>query len=52
MEDRRQRFYSDEIKIEIGVGGGMDRVWWKPGTEMKHRYLPARFDGKRISAMF
>lgn len=52
VEDWRHRFYSDEVKIEIGVGGGIDRVWRKPGTEMQDRYLRASFKGERVSAMF
>ena len=52
MEDWRQRFYSDEVKIEIGLAGGMNRVWRKPGTEMQDRYLRASFKGERVSAMF
>ena len=52
VEDWRQKLYSDEAKIEIGVGGGSDRVWRKPGTEFQNRYLRATFKGPRVSGMF
>ncbi|RPB03845.1 hypothetical protein L873DRAFT_1669100, partial [Choiromyces venosus 120613-1] len=34
IEDWWQKFYSDEVKVEIGMVGGFDYVWHKPGTEM------------------
>ena len=52
MEDWRQRFYTDEDKIEIGVGSGMNKIWQKPGTEMQDRLLHASFKRKMVSAMF
>lgn len=52
MEEGQWRFYSNKVKIEIGVGGRMDRVWRKPGTEMQDRYLHASFKGERVLAMF
>jgi len=44
VEDRRKYFYSDKAKVEIGVEGGYERVWRKPGTELHDRYLR----GKRL----
>ena len=32
VEDWCRKFYSDEAKVEIGVGGGYQRVWQKLGT--------------------
>ena len=54
VEDRRRKFYSDEIKVEIGVGGGYDseRVWWKLRIEHQDCYLWATFKGERVSTMF
>ncbi|RPB06179.1 hypothetical protein L873DRAFT_1560108, partial [Choiromyces venosus 120613-1] len=52
LEDWQWRFYSDEAKVEIGMGGGYDRVWCKPCMELQDRYLHASFKGKRVSAMF
>jgi len=52
VEDWRRKFYSDEAKVEIGVGGGYERVWRKPGTELQDRYLRATFKGERVSTMF
>ena len=52
VEDWRRKFYSDEAKVEIGVGGGYERVWQKPGTELQDRYLRATFKGERVSTMF
>ena len=46
------KFYSDEAKVQIGVGGGYERVWQKPGTELQDRYLQATFKEERVSTMF
>jgi len=51
-EDWRKCFYSDEAKVEIGVRGGYERVWRKPGTELQDRYLRATVKGQSVSTMF
>ncbi|KAG0133421.1 hypothetical protein HOY82DRAFT_482818, partial [Tuber indicum] len=43
---------SVEAKDEIGVRGGYQRVWRKPGTELQDQYLRATFKGERVSTMF
>jgi len=52
VEDWHWKFYSDEAKVEIGVGEAHERVWGKPGTELQDRYLRATFKGERVSTMF
>jgi hypothetical protein len=52
VEKWRQKFYSDKVKVEIGVGCGYERIWRKPGTVLQDRYLRSTFKGERVSAIF
>lgn len=50
--DWRMRFFTNECKVEAGVGGSQFKVRRKPGTELENRYLQTSFPGERTSAMF